>query len=114
MIRDFAREVRRISVVGTALLLFVASAVAAEYPIQWKYVPDTTLRDIVKKGYELKTYWHNNDWLIHTTDHSFTEIYLLQKGDSVYRCEEMNQYTKDGKEDVSSINCYELVQPYKP
>ena len=69
------------------------------------------MRGVVKEGYELKTYSNTRDYTTDPALHAYTQVYLLQKGDSVIRCEEAEWY-ENGKQTQAAFNCYQLVKPY--
>lgn len=99
------------SALGLAILVST-SALAQELPLQlqWRRTPDTSMRQLIDQGFEIKSTTSTSETL--PAGRYDTVTYLLQKGSEVYRCLEGGVIDEEGTLKSQVVYCTVLVAPY--
>jgi len=87
-------------------------ALAQELPLQlqWRRTPDVSMRQLIDKGFEIKSIASNSESVAAARYDSTT--YVLQKGSEVYRCLEGGVLDDQGTLKSQVVYCSVLVAPY--
>lgn len=85
---------------------------AQELPLQlqWRRMPDVSMRQLIDKGFEIKSMASNSETL--PAGRYDTVTYVLQRGSEVYRCLEGGVLDEEGTLQSQVIYCTVLVAPY--
>ncbi|HEY4202676.1 MAG TPA: hypothetical protein VGM83_19165 [Devosiaceae bacterium] len=102
----------RTGLIAAIVALTALPAFAQDQPLQlqWKRVPDVSMRQLVDEGYDIKSVLADRTDL---ADGRFdTLTYILQRGADTYRCIEGGVLDKNGGLQSQVIYCSVLVEPY--